>query len=489
MKGDFTRDTFDPTNHFSRVLAQQGRVTVDADPNEQTAILLYYLRTLARDLIGPYAAPIENAGFALSFDASAGDLVIGAGRYYVDGILVENDTACDYSAQPDYPVPAKDPLAAEIANQTGLVFWIYLDVWERHITYIEDDDIREKALNGPDTCTRAQVVWQVKGLLQQGMTAAQEGSATCAAPLTGLVAVNKATLAARVDPGQKIVNACVTPPDSKYRGTENQLYRVEIHNGGTATGDATGATFKWSRDNGSVVSAWLGTAGNDLQVSHGRGFAAGNWVELTDDTQELQGSPGLLVQLTKVQGDTLSVDPNSVPPSSTIAWSAGLVNPKVRRWDQTGNENTQLVQGAVRVRERGIDRPLWIDLEDGIQVEFSRGGQYRTGDYWLIPARVSTGKVEWPTSVDASGNTVADFLPPDGIEHHYAPLGFVSLRNKTLTQKSCGCHFEPLSSCFQLGSAAVGTQLLRPANFGARLTAEETVAAARHAGIKKKKNQ
>ena len=31
MKGDFTRDTFDPAKHFSRVLMQQGRVTLDAD--------------------------------------------------------------------------------------------------------------------------------------------------------------------------------------------------------------------------------------------------------------------------------------------------------------------------------------------------------------------------------------------------------------------------------------------------------------------------
>ncbi len=55
MKGDFSRDTFDKAKHFSRVLMQQGRVQLDADFNEQTAILLHYLRTLAADLIGPFA--------------------------------------------------------------------------------------------------------------------------------------------------------------------------------------------------------------------------------------------------------------------------------------------------------------------------------------------------------------------------------------------------------------------------------------------------
>src|SRR5262245_46724724 len=165
MKSDFTRDTFDPANHFSRVLMQQGRVTLDADFNEQAAILLHYLRTLARDIIGPYAGPIEDTGFALSYDKGIeAGLKISAGRYYVDGILVENVADCYYQAQKNYQVPEKDSLLEEINEPNGNVFWVYLDVWERHITGIEHDSIREKALGGPDTCTRAKVIWQVKAL-------------------------------------------------------------------------------------------------------------------------------------------------------------------------------------------------------------------------------------------------------------------------------------------------------------------------------------
>ena len=65
MKGDFTRDTFDPHNHFSRVLMQQGRVQLDADSNEQTAILLHYMRTLAKDILGPHAGPADGMGFKI----------------------------------------------------------------------------------------------------------------------------------------------------------------------------------------------------------------------------------------------------------------------------------------------------------------------------------------------------------------------------------------------------------------------------------------
>ena len=41
MKGDFSRETFDSVKHFSRVLQQQGRVQLDADWNEHTAIVLH----------------------------------------------------------------------------------------------------------------------------------------------------------------------------------------------------------------------------------------------------------------------------------------------------------------------------------------------------------------------------------------------------------------------------------------------------------------
>ena len=57
FRGDFSRDTFDPNKHFMRVLMQQGRVSLDADWNEQTDILLHYMQTLAKDIIGPSAGP------------------------------------------------------------------------------------------------------------------------------------------------------------------------------------------------------------------------------------------------------------------------------------------------------------------------------------------------------------------------------------------------------------------------------------------------
>ena len=150
FRGDFTRDTFDPERHYTRVLMQQGRVQLDADWNEQISILWHYFRTLGRNLMGPHGAPCaddgsEGNGFKITANGSTFD--IASGHYYVQGILCENHE--DFTYELDQPLVKGKYL-------------VYLDVWERYISYVEDDYIREKALGGPDTTGRARIVWQVK---------------------------------------------------------------------------------------------------------------------------------------------------------------------------------------------------------------------------------------------------------------------------------------------------------------------------------------
>ena len=91
MKADLTRDTFNSFNHYRRILMQQGRVQLDADWNEQAAIFLHYLQTLAADVFGQAGG--TAGAFAISAlpvsPAITNDFRIGLGDYYVDGILCE----------------------------------------------------------------------------------------------------------------------------------------------------------------------------------------------------------------------------------------------------------------------------------------------------------------------------------------------------------------------------------------------------------------
>src|ERR1043166_7142877 len=89
MAGDFSRNTFDPSRHFSGVLMQQGRVLVDAEWNEQVAIQQHRDHTQTRDVIGRCGTPKMEDGFLISPTPTGDDLLIAPGRYYVDGLLCE----------------------------------------------------------------------------------------------------------------------------------------------------------------------------------------------------------------------------------------------------------------------------------------------------------------------------------------------------------------------------------------------------------------
>ena len=61
---------------------------------------------------------------------------------------------------------------------------VYLDVWEREVTAIQDPNLLDVALGGVDTATRRQTVWQVK--LLQG--AAGQPPPDCTTDLNALFA-------------------------------------------------------------------------------------------------------------------------------------------------------------------------------------------------------------------------------------------------------------------------------------------------------------
>ncbi|MGC2108263.1 MAG: DUF6519 domain-containing protein [Candidatus Korobacteraceae bacterium] len=356
-----------------------------------------------------------------------------------------------YTTQPDYPV--KDKLAAG-------VFQVYLDVWERLITYVEDDAIREVALGGPDTAARSKVVAQVKVLPLP--TTPAVACQTVDELNAALQSFNRGLLKARTIPSAASTDPCIISPTSQYRGPENQLYRVEVHTGGTvATAGATTPTFKWSRENGSVVFPIMSGGGTNTVTleSLGRddrfGLAPGDWVEMLDDNYVLLNRAGTLLQVQSVDPTSTQVMLTGTPDSSV--GQDPTKHPLLRRWDQKqGDEDdggvTLSSDNAALIVE-GSGENNWLNLEDGVQIQFQQSdanlpATYRTGDYWLIPARTATGDVEWPTetATDSTGKAIqtAAALPPEGIVHHYAPLAIIDVEtNEVNVQSACGLRFSP----------------------------------------------
>ncbi|MFF2658457.1 DUF6519 domain-containing protein [Kitasatospora sp. NPDC058032] len=451
MHADFSRLTFRPGRHYSAVLTQQGRVQLDADANEQAAIERYQLRTLAADLIGRHGGPAAAAGFAivhLPGNHDLDDLGIGGGRYYVDGILCEADRPGPDPAVPDEGDPGGGE--ADVRQEpAGWTYWdqpdayrdqerpgdrlpgefpflVYLKVWERSVTAVEDPEIREVALGAamPDTAARAKVVWQVLALPASELGAPDGGESRVREAFDAWAEARErpaTRLAARARrPERASEDPCLAHPEAGYRGPENQLYRVEVHRGGSAGG---GATFKWSRENGSVVlpvvsieGVWvdLTTLGDDDRL----GLSVGDWVEVADSAYVSREEPADLLQVaeTDLPGRRVRLSAEPVPEVGRLAGR----HPFLRRWDHRaprGRDALPPAGGALRVQEG-----TWLDLEDGVQVYFRPCGEYTRGDYWLVPARTATGSVEWPQN--AAGEAL--LRPPAGVRVHHAPLAWVT---------------------------------------------------------------
>lgn len=429
FRGDFTRDTFHPEKNYSRVLMQQGRVQVDADWNEQVSIHLHYLRTLVCDLGGEHWGPNKNSGFEITLSTSTTDFTIGEGRYYVNGILCEVGDGTTYRNQPNYSF-SEDEKLENIIPEGGSVL-VYLDVWERHISYVEDDAIREVALGDLDTASRAKVIWQVRVMsLPKDLVADDFKGNYCnfLGAIKDVIKPGTGKLQASAkDKSKNDTEACLVSPESRYRGAENQLYRVEIHNSsGSGNGREREATFKWSRENASVIFPILeqvDTNGNTtLFLEHlGRddrfSLKPGNWVEIVDDDYSLHNRAENLLQILSIDHENLKVTLKGMPQSNVE--KIADKHPYLRRWDQkTGDAK------GIPISQTDMD----IDLEDGIQISFSDNpDHYQSGDYWLIPARTITGNIEWPEQ-----NGVPKALLPHGVIHHYAPLAFITQNGETL---------------------------------------------------------
>jgi hypothetical protein len=333
----------------------------------------------------------------------------------------------------------------------------YVDVWERHLSFAETDGaielerrsppwLREVALNGADTASRAQVVWQVRVVKTDGNPPADPtNSAQWREWLqnklhSGPPGILKAE--AQQLNGMNDNDPCVVSSETRYRGVENQLYRVEIHQGGAPRKDGDGATWKWSRENGSVVFAVDTIEDRIVRLSHWwrddrLGLKRNDLVEVLDDATAILNERGAgeasapLSRVVNVDQDAMTVKLDSAP---ALPSADPERHPIIRRWDHPSGSQT-VDNGQSRDHALPVVEDEWIDLENGIRVLVEKDAEnpsqpnyYRSGDYWLIPARTALGDILWPRRRSTEPHSFeSEGRSPDGIDHHYAPLGIVEV--------------------------------------------------------------
>ena len=459
MGGDYSKYAFKADNLFSDVLMQQGKVQLDSDWNEQTAIQFRRKRAQTIDTIGRAVVPWETAdGFLITPDGGSG-LLIHPGRMYVDGLLAENrgrlvddsgnpfarvfDAKLDETRTNEPYSYANQPYRIFDAGDEALPatpFLVYLDVWQREVTLLKAPDIVEKAV-GFDTTTRMQTVWQVR---TQGITASNDPQCPDAlAEWESLIAPSGARLTTDTVAVNTNPDPCLIPPGAGYRGLENRLYRVEVHQGGPLGT----ASFKWARHNGAVATVVSHIDGSELTVDQSqwdefRRFEVGDWVEITDNKLEFAGLPGEMARVDDVDYSTNRITLTGVlsgdfPTSGIDHATDPMRRTRIRKWDQSGivrdTTGAQIINlasssdGLIDIQPASVS----VVLEDGITVSFDLDpgtGEFKSGDYWLFAAR----------TVDASLELL-DRAPPLGIHHHYARLAIVSASGI----EDCRIHWPP----------------------------------------------
>jgi Family of unknown function (DUF6519) len=488
MTFDRSRRTFNPWNNYSGVVIEQGRVQLEADWNEWLEELNRRIQAGTLDTLGHavYPATTPNA-FQISVTA-ANTVMIGPGRMYLDGLLAENhgdpatavwDPAlAEMSNTPQPPpTPPTPPPAPGAINYTAQPYFpnavlptgadpflAYLDVWTRPVTFLEDPNLIDKAV-GVDSAGRLQTVWQVKVI--------PVPAGTVCATVPPFPPSSSGLLSTTTTPNAPSGPCCVNT-STGYTGMENQFYRVEIHQPGQPPAVPaslpftdplpTGATFKFSRDNGSVMTGVTavtnhnnsagGPASRLTVLSLGRdqtlGFAPGDWIEILDDVVELTGVPN------GTPGDLClidSVDPSgpyiqlTAPISLSFPADPTTTHTRIIRWDQKGkiyeSDGTQLTHLWVDLGAAGStgDIPVpppgtMLVLENGVTVSFDQATAatgFLVGDFWTFAARTADGSVETLTKA-----------PPRGIHHHYAALSIITFGTSGATD--CRAEWPPATA-------------------------------------------
>lgn len=456
MKGEFSRLSFDARKHYSGVLQQQGRVGLDADWNEWVEIVLRRFAIQTIDVIGKCGRPKHHPGFGVSVSGSgtsSPSVKLSAGRMYAGGLLAEVEEEIDFSQQLDWPFPVESVWSTLFgsAPYPGLDFTLldssghqrdlfYAEVWQRHVTALNDeaerdqafsdaggspdwvvlpevgDLVRERALGGPDTCTRLQTVAQVKRWTTDASV--NDCKSACKALAAARPAGTTGTLQVNVPPIAPVTKPCEEPLTGGYGGADNRTYRIEIHE----PGPAGTATFKWSNENGAFAvrvadatpltsipastDILVQSIGNDQTIQ----LKQNDWVEMCGEETELGVWRNPLAQVVN--------DPVAQPDGT---WKVKLTQavmvphaPFLRRW-------------SADVQTVALGSAFDLDAGSGLSISFfvdatgatSGTTYFHEQDYWIWSARTVTRDIE-PEHLTHTPQ------PPRGIERHYCCLALVT---------------------------------------------------------------
>jgi len=349
-------------------------------------------------------------------------------RIYVSGIQVQKEFDETFLTQQDYPVMHNLLVEPEGVGSTEKIkkthYLVYIDVWERGISYIEDPKLREIALSGPDTTTRIKTIGQIKLREIPIVDNFKEKMKIIDDEIKKLKNINSGRLST-------IVSSYNSNQPTDFSGVDNRLYKIQIHDSGSKIDNV--ATFKWSLDNGSTAYSLSSFDAFSVSLAHSvnnleSDFKIGDLIEVIDDFDDLSELPkGNLRRITSIDVDsrTLSWASSNQNDVSGINYLhdevtktfVSLSHPKIIKWDGIKKINSESQYGILLAD----DTPnKMVSDDEGVRIKFT-DGNYWCGDYWNFFTRTLTNSVQ-KLSYDL----------PHGTKHFYAPLALIEKNDKHL---------------------------------------------------------
>jgi hypothetical protein len=485
MGSDRARASFDPSRKWRALVAQQGRVTVEADWNEAAAIQALTDRMTALDIIGPLGSP--GGGYAVTAGGSAsppsggpGPLTVGTGTIYVGGVRLDLDQAVvlDGIPQPDWLDQSTDtlwlapeagsasPPASPPASTNELV---YLLAVEQEVSALEVPELTDVALGGPDTMQRLRIL--------QRFVRWPTGSADCSQAWAEVQAAWKtvgldfdastmmldssARLEVSFDPVPPNAGPCEPEATGGYLGPENQMIRVQVASVDPRSGVPT---IVWGFDDATFLyelqSAVPGTSGLVLTLLQNPVDSyhypqTGQAVELLRDAAALSPTDdgqGPFDYVASGSGFVTTV---------TSAYNPSLMNLTVADQPSADYLSTSATpQLYLRVWQGTVEAPPGTPVElkaagatTGLQVTLSGNEGFHPGDFWCFAVRPGVPNLVYPARAAAFPQ------PPDGPNVWACPVAFVAWPDRgSPTITSC---IPPFDNLVELTSNGGGCCTIR----------------------------
>lgn len=506
---DISRSAFYLEKDYADLSMQQGRVLTDDDYNEGRQIARELQRRTGVDLIGSCGSPDEGfsvvANSATADDNTWIDFYIHEGTFYIGGLrlelLRENES---FQLQKNWLQHEKELTSIDATHL------VYLEVWQQPVSAVEDSELFEAALGGPDTATRLRTIWRVKletvtkkdcaeawGELLGNWKKATPGEV--GGELTvGNELIPDTTLTVTFEDTGSQKDLCKPSVVDGYLGAENRAIRVQL---------VDDKHFTWGFDNGSPLYR-VTVSTDDKQkktivkmLTEPKDEAhwpkAGQVVEFLPWSAVLVNGEKLAEE--SAPGHFAKVQSQYNPDDQTFSLTSAteLPNSYGEAWKDRSDHDDLLKNPFnnkeldeylfMRVWDRGDDltSDAKITITDepdepaklgstGLQVTFNNKDR-RPGDFWIIAARPETPNQVVPWQLE-------DKRAPDGIRRLYAPLAIIDWYNNESGQlkgnvQDCRKTFRPLTEIQTCCTRTVGNGTQSHGDFSDLQTAIDSLPA------------